>query len=350
MNKLVLEIIKKYTESKLKQRVRKTLAEKIPSDESTEKDDAGYTTEEILDAVSAENEENSYPCVYGAHIKCTSALESEEFVHMDGEGSPVEFAGLQELTAKDTKLYEFFSGCQNSKNGLCEPVIEPEQWREPDCSDNTVMGKPTLDYLNSYMICTKGRGMLYFEEHGQKIETAIEEWEVSDYTNDIIEFIKQKEGFKAYPYNEGRTVGYGFDMYKYLDVKINWNEDGSISEKEGERLLIYVLNRGKDDVNRYLESEGKKLDQNAYDATMDLVYNRNVNPLTKEIISAMADRDDEKVWKLFEDFDYRYAEEYLKKEVKNPQEYVDRNPGLKVRREEEYSIYQNGFLEIGENE
>lgn len=85
-------------------------------------------------------------------------------------------------------------------------------------------------------------------------------------------------------------------------------------------------------------------------ATMDLVYNRNVNLLTKEIISAMADRDDEKVWNLFEDFDYRYAEKYLKEEVKNPQEYVDRNPGLKVRREEEYNIYQNGFLEIGENE
>lgn len=46
------------------------------------------------------------------------------------------------------------------------------------------------------------------------------------------------------------------------------------------------------------------------DLANDNIYKGAVNPLTKEIISAMADRDDEKVWKLFEDFDYRYAEEY----------------------------------------
>lgn len=45
--------------------------------------------------------------------------------------------------------------------------------------------------------------------------------------------------------------------------------------------------------------EWKELEQNVYDAAMDLLYNRNYNELTKEVIDAMADRNDEKVWELF---------------------------------------------------
>ena len=53
---------------------------------------------------------------------------------------------------------------------------------------------------------------------------------------------------------------------------------------------------------------------------------------------------DNKVWSLLENFDYNYAYQYLYEgNEQEAQAYVDRNPGLKVRREEEYAVYQNGF-------
>ena len=46
------------------------------------------------------------------------------------------------------------------------------------------------------------------------------------------------------------------------------------------------------------------------------------------------------IWRLH----YNYACQYLcEEDEQEAQAYVDRNPGLKVRREEEYAIYQNGF-------
>lgn len=143
---------------------------------------------------------------------------------------------------------------------------------------------------------------------------------------------------------EHSKIAYGFDMQQYPEVKINYNSDGTVSEEEGERLLRIVLEQSKNQINSYLDDTNQVLNQNAYDAVMDLFYNRNSNKLTQEVIDAMAERDDEKVWSLLENFDYRYAYTYLYQD--NAQEakaYVERNPGLSERREEEYTIYQNGF-------
>lgn len=73
-----------------------------------------------------------------------------------------------------------------------------------------------------------------------------------------------------------------------------------MSEEEGERLLRIVLEQSKNQINSYLDDTNQVLDQNAYDAVMDLFYNRNSNKLTQEVIDAMAERDDEKVWSLLE--------------------------------------------------
>lgn len=55
----------------------------------------------------------------------------------------------------------------------------------------------------------------------------------------------------------------------------------------------------------------------------------------------MADGDVERTKTLLSNFDYEYADRYL--DV-NPQAYVDRNKGLKIRREEEYNMFINGIL------
>lgn len=77
---------------------------------------------------------------------------------------------------------------------------------------------------------------------------------------------------------------------------------------------------------------------------INVITNELFGLTAEEVIDAMAERDDEKVWSLLENFDYRYAYTYLYQD--NAQEakaYVERNPGLRERREEEYAIYQNGF-------
>ena len=50
-----------------------------------------------------------------------------------------------------------------------------------------------------------------------------------------------------------------------------------------------------------------------------------------------------KVYRKLSDFDYRYAKEYLYNKKANPdaeaKAYVERNPGLKTRRDEEYIMF-----------
>lgn len=68
-----------------------------------------------------------------------------------------------------------------------------------------------------------------------------------------------------------------------------------------------------------------------------------MNNMAKEVIDAMGDNKTKKVKSLLSDFDYRYAKKYLYKNKANPdaeaKAYVERNPGLKTRREEEYIMF-----------
>ena len=90
-------------------------------------------------------------------------------------------------------------------------------------------------------------------------------------------------------------------------------------------------------------SKNIKLDQYSYAAAVDLVYNRGMNSMAKEVIDAMGANNNKKVKSLLSDFDYRYAKEYLYNKKANPdaeaKAYVERNPGLKTRRDEEYIMF-----------
>lgn len=108
--------------------------------------------------------------------------------------------------------------------------------------------------------------------------------------------------------------------------------------------MKFVLNQSKDQINNFLKEKNLTVDQNTFDALTDLFYNRNSNKLTKDVALAMAKKDDKKVKSLLGDFDYRYAMAYIYNgDSKKSNAYVTRNPGLKSRRDEEYSIYKNGF-------
>jgi len=120
-----------------------------------------------------------------------------------------------------------------------------------------------------------------------------------------------------------------------------------VAKQEAERLLEIMLDDAKEKINRFLDSQNLKADQNTFDALTDLFYNRNSNDLTQEIALAMAQNDIQKVLRLFQDFDYRYALKYLyQNDTSKAQAYVNRNPGLARRRNEEYSIFINGVKNI----
>lgn len=162
-------------------------------------------------------------------------------------------------------------------------------------------------------------------------------------TQEGIAYSKSKESLSLKPYNNGKTIGYGMDIANFPDIKINYQKDGSITKQEADRLFEIVYNRFADKVNSYLDSKNIKLDQYSYAAAVDLVYNRGMNDMTKEVIDAMGANNTKKVKSLLSDFDYRYAKEYLYKNKANPDAeaiaYVERNPGLKTRREEEYIMF-----------
>lgn len=162
-------------------------------------------------------------------------------------------------------------------------------------------------------------------------------------TKEGIAYSKSKEGLSLKPYNNGKTIGYGMDIANFPDIKINYKKDGSITKQEADRLFEIVYKRFADKVNNYLDSKNIKLDQYSYAAAVDLVYNRGMNDMTKEVINAMGSNNTKKVKSLLSNFDYRYAKKYLYKKKANPdaeaKAYVKRNPGLKIRRNEEFIMF-----------
>ena len=176
------------------------------------------------------------------------------------------------------------------------------------------------------------------------------------YTDALVKFLKEKEDLRLKLYNDGKTIGYGFDLSSHEDIKINFNEDGiSITEEEAERLLRIVLEQTREQINNFLAKNNLKIDQNTFDALTDLFYNRGYNEFTKPVAFAMAAHDDEKVEELLGNLDKEFAKEYVCKRKnksksdndetleREAQAYVDRNSGLKERRDDEYNIYKEGI-------
>lgn len=172
-----------------------------------------------------------------------------------------------------------------------------------------------------------------------------EKYEVSTYSEQLVAYIKQKEGCSLEFYNSGKTIGYGFDVNAHTDIQIQFKEDGSITEDEAERLLYMIIEDYRNLLNEYLEENNLWLDQGAYDAMMSIYYNRGSNTMTQELVDAMAQREDQRVLELLENFDFRYQVEIKEKTEQEAQAYVDQNPGLAKRREEEYRMYKSGSWE-----
>ena len=159
-------------------------------------------------------------------------------------------------------------------------------------------------------------------------------------TKNGIEFTRKQEGCALELYNNGQTIGYGMDIANYPDVTINYSGKGKITQEEADRLFEIVYRKKADGLRKYLDKNNYKLDQYQFASAMDLVYNRSLNDMTKAVIDAMGKKDNDKVENLLmDDFDYKYAMKYIyKNNSDKSRAFVNRNPGLKKRREQEVKM------------
>lgn len=96
------------------------------------------------------------------------------------------------------------------------------------------------------------------------------------YSQNLISFLKQEEGFNDIPYQkkgDRPTIGYGTTFYivngKEIPVTL---KDKPITPEEGERLMIDYLNKKvMPSLNKYLKNA--PMNQNQIDALVSVMYN-----------------------------------------------------------------------------
>jgi len=105
--------------------------------------------------------------VEGATVVCTGMMEAVSRSKMkSSHPASVVMQGATELVHTDIEFYPKFEKCKLCDDEECEPEIEPEEWFLYD-ETNQINGDFGLLAEQSFMICTKGPGMLFISEDGQ---------------------------------------------------------------------------------------------------------------------------------------------------------------------------------------
>lgn len=172
-------------------------------EEETDIDEADQ--EEIKDAIQENESEEDEPCLCGACVTCSKATEDSANVHIVKNDGTVVVGDIQELNRTDILLSQCFNGCtaETAENGLCSVTkedIEGGVWQNTD-DESSVDGEETLKQNESYMICTKGFGLIYFVDSGQELRTAwnhLEKYVNEDIMNKIDEDWKNEEFYSLY--------------------------------------------------------------------------------------------------------------------------------------------------------
>jgi len=151
------------------------------------------------------------------------------------------------------------------------------------------------------------------------------------YSQNLISFLKQEEGFSDIPYQkkgDRPTIGYGTTFYivngKEIPVTL---KDKPITPEEGEKLMIDYLNKKvMPSLNKYLKNA--PMTQNQIDALVSVMYNMgNKGFLDTQLFStASVNPNDPNIRKLF-----------LADKIATVGGKV--SPGLKNRRKKELELF-----------
>ncbi len=214
-----------------------------------------YDKEDNIDAVKKCAEGEGKPCVCGARVVCTSATDPSESVHIlkliDGEN--VKVADIEQLNKYDVIREKKFTGCRFSPDKQCtldfENYIEDFVWKDIDNGYSLGADSEALDANRSFMVCTYGYGIIYFENSGQVFKNYIEEFVSEKFDENNLQEYEVNDWLILY---KNPTVSaYGRSVLKHPDAN---NYDWGMPE---ELKGIKELKRGE------LTSNSKTEIQNA---------------------------------------------------------------------------------------
>ena len=104
-----------------------------------------------------------------------------------------------------------------------------------------------------------------------------------------LDIIKAHEGWRSCPYLCPAgipTIGYGNTYYPNGDSVTM--DDECIDEETGEVMLLDVIKRYEDGVNRYVKTE---INQNQFDALVSFAYNLGLGALQKSTLLSKVNND-----------------------------------------------------------
>lgn len=212
----------------------------------------GILDEENLGS-AGENEVESCPCK--AHVMCTRASGGCD-IHVKKNGEIVKSESNEcGLTREDIELENNFDGCVTEDGEIpCVVVggdcIEDGMWQTFGDESRSAVSETqqdganemseaeglTLNLDSSYMICTKGFGLIYFEEYGKEMKEA---WDrLGDYVNE--DFMKKISS--SWTTTELEKY-YNVDIYGYL--KSQMFRAGIVNEQSIKMFLTTVVMESK---------------------------------------------------------------------------------------------------------
>lgn len=167
----------------------------------------------VMDKGAAEE-----PCVCDACVMCKNAIDGSNPVHMIKDGERVELSGRSELNKKDITMEMSFAGCKTTEDKICgvkAEDIEDGEWQGVDETKSQGQDLETLKSQSSYMVCTKGWGMIYFVDAGQQVKNFVDELSV------FMDHLQKQFGF------DRRTVGVLGETYRRIQ-----EEYSDLTQKE----------------------------------------------------------------------------------------------------------------------
>lgn len=201
---------------------------------------AFFTLEQCKIAI-VQCEQIEETCVCGACVMCTRATVESVPVHILKGNNKVELCGLAELNKGDIIMDNPFMGCRKTDDKQCNVTkedIEGGEWQSVDRTRNQGENKETLKSQSSYMICTKGSGIIYFADAGQKIKLflILMTREIEKGELNLQEYIRIK--LLAEKWNiDGESVRW--TIGDFLDWQINEDKDQFIHNKKIEFIAQY---------------------------------------------------------------------------------------------------------------
>lgn len=150
------------------------------SDEETDEKKETEETEEFEEEIAECESTKGEPCTCNALVCCTSSENKTETVHIKKreEDRNILMADIAQLNRTDIEREKEFTVCKFSPDKKCTldvTYIEDQEWKAYDESSSQGDGKELLNANESYMICTYGRGYLFFKDAGQVMRSEMEE-------------------------------------------------------------------------------------------------------------------------------------------------------------------------------